>query len=82
MLRKAALQNQNLIHVPLPPTLLKPALPRVMSPFEVCEGSEADISSGLDHSLQAVANVGSIMDDTSISSEDQEDQHSEMVSHN
>ena len=78
-LREAALRNQALIHTPLPPSMLKPAPPRTMSPFELSEASEADISNGIDHSLQAVANAGQAMDDTSITSaEDQEDEHGDL----
>lgn len=76
-LREAALRNQSLIHAPLPPSMLKKAPPRAMSPFELSESSEADISNGIDHSLQAVANA---TDDTSITSEDQDDEHGDMVS--
>lgn len=80
-LREAALRNQAFIHTPLPPSMLKPAPPRMMSPFELSEASEAEISNGLDHSLQAVASAGQAMDDTSITSaEDQEDEHGDLVS--
>jgi len=79
-LREAALRNQSLIHAPLPPSLLKAAPPRTMSPFELSESSEADISNGIDHSLQAVANASQALDDTSLASDDQDDEHGDLVS--
>lgn len=77
-LREAALQNKSLIHSPLPPSLLKAAPPRMMSPFDISEASESELMNG-DQSLQAVANASQAMDDTSITSDDHDDEHGDMV---
>ena len=73
------------MHVPLPATLLKPALPRVMSPFELSETAEGDMSNGYDTSMAAIAAMaagsGFPDGDSSVASNEDhsEDQHSDMV---
>jgi hypothetical protein len=56
-LREAALRNRTLVHGALPPSVLRPAPPRVLSPFEDGEAMETDVSSIINSSLQDIRSV-------------------------